>query len=567
MRFVERLLRFLPSRTNHASIKRLLSHLRQEDSLVQIGFLWKDIAPGGFDVIIGNPPWEKLKVSRHELLTAQGDERHYGAEYQTDFPDELLTNARKNIAEYTTYLDAMYDRQGKGERDLYKLFTELAIKLTRPGGRILLLVPAGLIRSMGTQRLREYLLDSCDNIEFTVFENRARFFAIDSRFKFLALSAQSADEQPWKPVSIVTATGEPDRVTTGEKVHISRAMLRKVRPDLSIPEVRSEMEWKVFQDMTLNGQRFGDAEGVWQPVIMREVDMTNDRKYFLKTEEPRSIPVIEGRMIHQFRHAVKHYVSGTGRAADWRPISAGSKCEIKPQFWISMYCLPESVKERVNVSRVGFCDITGQTNERTMLAARIPAGMVCGNKVPTILFDTFYDPEYIADYWLAIVNSLPFDWLLRRVVTTTVNFFLLLDLPLPKADPQSENASRLAHLSRTLSACCHNQVSDGFQNHDPWIEAEHRAEIDWRVLQAYGQELATLQLMLKDFPLLDRSQPALNGEKNSTITRDFLLLRTAEATGDGTPEQVALLWQRVEDARSLGAVPYVPTHLDADLPL
>lgn len=544
------------------AIERLLSHLRQGDSLVKNGALWKDIAPDGFEVVIGNPPWEKLKVSRHELLAASGDARHYGAEYDEDFPDEALTSARKGVSEYVADLKGLFERQGKGERDLYKLFTELAIKLARPGGHVLFLVPAGLIRSLGTQPLREFLLEKCSGIEFTLLDNRARFFAIDTRFKFLALHAQISEGAEHAPISLITATGTTNGVCAGKKVNIDRATLCQIRPDLTVPEVRSEAEWTVFQHIALNGDRFGDPDGVWRPAIMREVDMTNDKKRFLKTKKPGTVPVIEGRMLHQFRHAVKSYVSGTGRSAVWSPVPASKQCQIKPQFWFPEEMLPEQVRERVDTSRVGFCDITGQTNERTMLASRIPAGAVCGNKVPTIVFDSPHPQRHMADYWLAVVNSVPFDWLLRRVVTTTVNFFLLLDLPLPKIDPVGLVALRLASLANALGACAHDRAGGDGNRESLWAEAEIRAEIDWQVLHAFGHGLETMTLMLDDFPLIDRSQPPLKGEKRSTITHDFLFLRTAEALGEGTEEQKSQWQLRVETARKRGAVPYVPSHLD-----
>ena len=67
--------------------------------------------------------------------------------------------------------------------------------------------------------------------------------------------------------------------------------------------------------------------------------------------------------------------------------------------------------------------------------------------------------------------------------------------------------------------------------------------------------------MLRDFPLLDRGQPAIQGETSSTITEDVLLsawLRNAEAGN----EQIA---QRVERARKLGAIPYVSSEFVSNI--
>jgi hypothetical protein len=205
---------------------------------------------------------------------------------------------------------------------------------------------------------------------------------------------------------------------------------------------------------------------------------------------------------------------------------------------------------------VGFCDITGQTNERSMLAAHIPVGVVCGNKVPTITFQSdMATEEDLAYLWLAVANSLPFDWLLRRTVTTTVNYFILLSMPFPRFEPDSPMARKLVGLSRKLAKVnCTFDVPV-----DAWKVAEWRAEVDVCVAAAYGLGSSELAIMTEDFPLLDRGQPPLPGEVLSTVTRDLLALRAAEHFGSPAHE-----WEwRVGQARRLGAVAYVPSVLTA----
>jgi hypothetical protein len=551
----------LSSLTNdRGAITAMRTHLRQGDSLIHGTSLWDDIAPDGFDAVIGNPPWEKLKLSRHEFLESSGVNRHYGDEYEETFSFAEFSDVRDELSQYAAQLAKNFELQGVGEHDLYKLFLELAVRLTRVGGHILFLVPAGLIRSLGTQHLREFLLQTCGDIEFTLLENRSRFFAIDTRFKFLALQASHANGHGYTPIKLTHAIGSKNKIQSQETVSIERALLPKTRADLSIPEVRSTDEWRVFRGIVAAGVRFGDAHGPWKPLIMREVDMTRDRGNFHQREAAGLVPVMEGRMLHQYRHSAKRYVSGTGRRAVWEPIPSDADCEIKPQFWYRAEELPHAVKARATMTRVGFCDITGQTNERTMLASRIPPGVVCGNKVPTILFDVAESQKHIADCWLAIANSLPFDWLLRRVITTTVNFFLLRDMPLPAIDPLGEVGLRLARLADALSVCSHTP-NDGRERLDLWGQAEARSEIDCIVLHSYGHGLKTLELMLDDFPLLDRAQPPIHGERRSTITRDYLLLRAAEVLGEGSSRQKEKRQARVDCARTLGAIPYIPSHL------
>jgi hypothetical protein len=217
--------------------------------------------------------------------------------------------------------------------------------------------------------------------------------------------------------------------------------------------------------------------------------------------------------------------------------------------------LPENIRRRTERARVGFCDITGQTNERSMLASVIPAGVVCGNKVPTLIFDD--DRPERMFLWLGIVNSFPFDWMLRRIVTTTVNYFLLFSLPFPGLEITNPIARRIIRAVRELQAV----TQRGFSRDNLWKVARLRCEIDVAVATAYRLKYADIELMLKDFPLLDRAQPSLQGECRSTITRDVLLDRCGNIQGYGGKS----ISERVERARQAGAIPYVPSEAADDL--
>ena len=550
------------------SVSGLFSRLRQGDSLLKGAAWWRDLAPDGFDLVVGNPPWEKLKVSRHEHLRSNGVERHYGTDYTNRKGLESLALARQSSAAYQATLSDDYALQGCGDPDLYKLFLELMLRLLRPGGELSAYVPAGLIRSLGCKPLRELLNSRAESLNYCVFENRARFFAIDTRFKFLGVRVQTKrDNVPSQgtPILLSHATGTDTAVNEGTTVCIDHKFLGAIRADLSIPEVKTDREWQIFQEVTRRGVRIGDLKGMWKPELLREVDMTNDREVFLDHQVPGALPLIEGRMVHQFSHTAKHYVSGRGRSAIWSPARSGQPRQIKPQFWYPEAALNSGTRKRVWTPRLGFCDITGQTNERTMLAARIPSGAVCGNKVPTILFPGATNPGEQTDVgaiWLTVLNSFTFDWMLRRVVTTTVNYFLLLDLPFPDKLLTKDTAAqkRLEEISILLSSegkCLTTACTRG-----GWEIAELRAEADWRVLDAYGQPVEMLETILEDFPLLDRSQPPLPGEERSTITKDFVLLRAAQSLGTVSSERAKFWEGRVQHAKSCGAVPFVSSHLD-----
>lgn len=533
------------------ALEQLAYRLRTQDSLAMGSAAWADVTADGFDAVIGNPPWEKLKVTRHEWLRANGVKRHYGDEYPSVQNPGQMTHSQSALGNYVAMVSGRYEHQGRGEHDLYKLFLELALQMVRPGGHVALLLPAGLIRSQGTFALRSLLFERSADLDVTVFENRAKYFAIDTRFKFLALHARINGHQPASSLHLSVPHRDDDCARRCSTVVVNCSSLKAIRPDLSIPEVRTREEWSIFKGFAAKGRPFGASDGIWQPVFMREVDMTRDRSHFCRVQGKRALPLIEGRMVHQFRFGAKRYVSGTGRRALWDPSEVDDPRLLQPQFYFPEEDLPPHVRERAFLDRVGFCDITGQTNERTMLASWIPRGVVCGNKVPTLVFAGDRQLR-VAYLWLAIVNSIPFDWLLRRVVTTTVNYFLLLDLPMPVCSPESQSGLRLIELSRQLTAG---------RDLDAWERSEMRAEIDWRVLGQFSHDAKTLKTLLDDFPLLDRSQPALPGETRSTVTKDLTLLRAAENLGGASSTDMRKWSDRVLRARSLGATAYVPSHL------
>ncbi|MGP4915612.1 hypothetical protein ACTXJ9_07900 [Brachybacterium tyrofermentans] len=513
--------------------RRLLlqDSLRSRDS-------WQALAPAGAGLVIGNPPWEKLRVSRHEVAKSNGVNRAYGQSFERDVD---LSKDRTRLLSYIEQVATGTRLQGRGEHDLYKLFLELGMGIAAEGGVLALLLPAGLIRSQGTEGLRRELNTVARDLSISVIENRASNFAIDTRFKFLSVVATIADGQR-RPISLKVA----DRTGTlpDDPVTMGRAKLAKVRQDFSIPEVRTVEEWDLYARLAMNATTVGDPNGPWRPQYSREVDMTLDRKSFLPTHSQESLPLLEGRHVAQYRWRAKSYESGEGRSAIWRPQPL-SRSPLKTQWYVPLRAMRRTTLERTTTSRIGFCDITGQTNERSLLVARVPDGVVCGNKVPTLAFhDGGAERE---DLFLALANSLVVDWMLRRIVTTTVNFFLLDTLVLPRISEDSEVGREIVDLARRITA------AEGNLSADLLIVGQWRARSDALIAASWGLSTADMEIVLRDFPLLDRGQPALEGESSSTVTADSVLAELSVLLGEQHPST-----ERCENERQAGAIPYIP---------
>lgn len=520
-----------------SAIRGFASRLLLQDSLRSPNS-WDELAPSGAALVIGNPPWEKLKLSRHELAKSQGAARSYGQSYENDVD---LAHHRSTLLTYIEQVATGTRLQGRGEHDLYKLFLELGMGIAAEGGVLALLLPAGLIRAQGTESLRRELDLLARELSISVIENRARNFAIDTRFKFLSVVARigTGRRQPITLKVADRAGALPDA-----SVKLSRTQLREVRRDLSIPEVRTTEEWDLYTRLARSATTIGDPEGPWHPSYRREIDMTLDQKSFRRTPEEGTLPLLEGRHVAQYRWRAKTYQSGEGRSAIWRPEPL-TDASLKTQWHVPVSAMHAVTVERTTRSRIGFCDITGQTNERSLLAARVPAGMVCGNKVPTLAFAG--GGEERENLFLALANSLVVDWMLRRIVTTTVNFFLLDTLPLPRIDEDTDVGRELVSLAHRLTG------AEGDSSTNPWQVGQWRARSDALVAAAWGLSCSDLETLIRDFPLLDRGQPALAGESRSTVTADCVLAELANILDVAHSSA-----ERRENACERGAIPYVP---------
>ncbi|HGM7842609.1 TPA: N-6 DNA methylase [Serratia marcescens] len=522
------------------------------DSLMADRKVWIAMAPEGFDAVIGNPPWEKVKLSRHEFLKSSGTNRHYGAQIH-GLDEARFAQQRDEVADYSRRLLARYPDLGNGEPDLYIAFTDLFFELCKVQGVLAALIPGGLIRSQGTRAMRQKIFDASQSVSMSIIDNRARFFAIDTRFKFLAVALTKAGSENSKSelITLMHERGTPTGLEITGTATIGRAALAGVRSDLSLPEVRSVSEWKLFSKIGEAGVSWEEPGYGWTPKFCREVDMTKERPKFLGRATPGALPLVEGRMVQAHRFGVKGHVSGTGRRALWEAYAIGDS-RLAPQFWIRPTDMPRANQHRANMLRVGFCDIAGQTNERSLMASLIPAGVACGNKVPTILFPEDPSEERLL-VWVSIANSFAFDWMLRRVLTTTVNYFLLQSVPMPKLAKDGLPWKRLASAARELRAL----DSAGATRETYERMAQLRGEIDAEVAVAYGLDLKDMELVLQDFPLLDRGQVGLPGEAKSTITRDSVLAAMVKRT-----RSQSTVWSfRALEARALGAIAYVPSEL------
>jgi hypothetical protein len=299
---------------------------------------------------------------------------------------------------------------------------------------------------------------------------------------------------------------------------------------LAIPDVTGADDAALAARMSRRWPAFGSREG-WgtERHYQRELDMGTDRDLF--GDFPEGLPVYEGRMVDQFDHQAKAYRSGRGRAAVWEELPFGDPRKvIVPQWRILPDKVPSKLGDRPERYRIGWCDVTSPRNERSLLAALIPPGVVCGDKVPTLAFP----PELVWAYmpWLAVANSFCMDYLVRKKVALKLSMNVMDSLPFPRFEAQDPVVQRLGYLAVRLSCTSTemtaywNQIAaergwgdavpstrepPGFS--DPDLRGAARAEIDALVAKQFF-ELSRSELggILDTFPVLRRREERAYGD-------------------------------------------------------
>jgi hypothetical protein len=319
-------------------------------------------------------------------------------------------------------------------------------------------------------------------------------------------------------------------VLAGETTRLSVADIREQSPDaLAIPEVTGAGDAELAARMSGRWPLFGDqAAGPPIQHYQAELHMGNDRELFGDLAD--GLPVYEGRMVDQFDHRAKAYCSGRGRSAVWELLPFGDpRKAIVPQWHLPPENLPQKLGDRTTRYRVGWCDVTGPRNERSLLAALIPPGVICGHKVPTFSFPEGFEWSYMP--WLAVANSFCVDFLSRKKVALSMSITVLDSLPFPRLPLTHSVANRLARLALRLT--CTSPEMTAYWNAmaahwlceavpestsppgflDPEQRAAARAEIDAVVARhLFDLSAEELAAILDTFPVLRRREEKTYGE-------------------------------------------------------
>lgn len=490
---------------------------------------------GGFDVVVGNPPWEEPVLEADEFWTryvpgfqglAQGDQERLKADLRAERPDlatvyerERATQARRR----RVLRNGPFPGMGTGDPDTYKAFAWRCWALLDEGGSLGLVLPRSALVAAGSERFRRTILDDGTVTDVTLLRNRGGwvFDAVAEQYTVALLAVEKTPPGPEATLPLRGPFPDHESYGTGLERGPYRFDLDRARNwtgTASFPMLPADpRSVAVFEHLTDHPPLGRDEAGEWRARPNTELHATNDRTAgdgtrvmkFPDDPPPDYWPVFTGA-------SFTHWTPDTGERFGWsdpdvvldylqtqrdnsyRYAGRRSAFAEMSESWVhdpaTLPCLSP---------RIAFRDIARSSDSRTIIPALVPPETLLTNKAPYFLWPR--GDERDEAYLLGVTSSTPFDWYARRFVEIGVNYHLLNAIPVPRPGRDSVLRERVVGLAGRLAA-----VDDRYRE---WADAvgvdcgpvredrrrAHVHELDAVVAHLYGLEREHVAVLFETF--------------------------------------------------------------------
>lgn len=340
-------------------------------------------AQGGFAVMLGNPPWERIKLQEEEFFAARSPlvagarnkaERgsriellRQGLLLHTLYPDVEAAEGLSppNHAEMRLYADFLAARRGAeavslyahdsgrfpltgvGDVNTYALFAETFLQLLSASGRAGFIVPTGIATDDSTKAYFSSLIRQQSLVSlFSFYEIRRWFPATDDRKAFCLLTLGNStaadfayDIRDWSGF-----------LRLEKRYRLTSQEFRALNPNtLTLPVFRSqrdaELTKKLYRAAPVLIRELPDGaeENPWGIRFATMFHMSNDSGLFLDGPAPEGapqrLPLYEAKMIHQFDHRWATFVDSPAKGGlDTADVDATQKTDpaytVRPRYWV-----------------------------------------------------------------------------------------------------------------------------------------------------------------------------------------------------------------------------------------
>ena len=440
---------------------------------------WENDRTGGFDAVIGNPPWEMHRFNEVKWFSSRDPEISKAAganERKSKIKDLKSQNSplwndfqkakQRIIQEISMMNNNKYSFRwtNKGNIDLYKIFTERAIQLISPTGLVGFIIKNGIATDLATAPF---------------FRDRVERKSIKTLFGFFNKKLFADVHKSERPCIFVTSEGRKfDSIDCGYGLYSPEELKNEGRhyklsaKDFSLlnPNTRTAPVFICMNDLIITTDiynripilydRNNDVGSLW-PVTFRKILDVSKRKVDATLRTKRQLtqkegaypvamnrfqnvsdiwlPLYEGKMVQAYDHRAAGVVvnrSNTMRQGQKDEISDLDK--ERPDVYPSPRCyVSEANAQWPNSDEwiIAFKEVTATTNKRTMIAAILPK---CGasTTVPVLsINESVKDRAAHASLIVSNLNSIPFDFIARQKVPGIhFNLYVLEQLPVITLD-------------------------------------------------------------------------------------------------------------------------------------
>ena len=472
------------------------------------------------DIILGNPPWEKIRFEEKKFLHHFFPNAEVGTKTQRE---KLLENASVENKNYYMALLSDYEASKKlfkkselfkksscGEINTYALFTELSEEMLKKNGIAAIIIKSSLVKMPVYKEFFCYLLNDGILYDIYMFTNRNKIFNIDSREEFSVIYMSNGKK---KNIDVALNLADYNDFDRCAKITLTGRDLSLINPETGMmPNIKSTEDLKFLIDLAKKNKTFGEIYSNCR--YGRLVHLTNHSDVIIRKEDDGYLPIYEGKFIEQY----------TGKYASFKGMTTEDKYKNKataklienPQgdeypesrFFIESTSWEKMAKNFSKTYIVAWRSLTSATNRRTMLATILPLIPTCQSIQLLQLDDTRQMLHLVA-----LFDSIVFDYIVRlKMVGLDLTQTIIKQIPVPKLEKYEEvlefkgkTTTISNHILSRLQVLYDDdaRVRGVFEEFDTYDITKERkeiiAEIDCLVGYLYGLNEETIKTIARTF--------------------------------------------------------------------
>lgn len=421
----------------------------------------------GFDVLLGNPPWEKAKVETtrwwalrfpglRSLPQAKQDVLVAG--YRENYPRiaaEFDAEVAANAALRAILLKGPYPGIGRGDPDLYLAFAWRNRRLVRRAGRLAVVMPRSLLSEASGGPWRESVFDDGEFADVTIIVNSGRWaFEIHPQYSIALLTVEGGKVDgvvrlagPYhSETEFLKGAGEP-------RTEFDADEFRTWGAEGAFPLLPSTASGLVFLQMHQH-PRLDLRGGDWRARPYAELHASSDKPLMdlTQTGAGEGWPVYKGESFDlwtpdsgvYYGRCDPEVVLPELQRRRQRPASNSPFSEFD-RAWLED---PTTLPSRH--PRIAMRLVSRATDSRTVRAALVPPNVVLTHGAPYLLMPRGNEKD--AAFLLGVMASIPFDWNARRVIEVNLTYGPLNSFPVPRPTGGSKLRERVIQVAGRLAA-------------------------------------------------------------------------------------------------------------------